>query len=66
MLCGIGMKIQNIPWNIGLHLDKVIFQAKLGTMSDKTKRIMQLVNAVTDELNITEEQKKRQFAVQNL
>ena len=41
------------------HLDKVIFQAKLGTMSDKTKRIMQLVNAVTDELNITEEQKKK-------
>ena len=41
------------------YLDKVIFQAKLGTMSDKTKRIMQLVNAVTDELNITEEQKKK-------
>ncbi len=41
------------------HLDKVIFQAKLGTMADKTKRIMQLVSALADELKITEEQKKK-------
>lgn len=41
------------------HLDKVIFQARLGTMADKTKRIIQLVNAVTEELNLPEEQKKK-------
>lgn len=41
------------------HLDLVIFQAKLGTMASKTKRIIKLVSYLAEELQLTLEEKKR-------
>ncbi|HPS60691.1 MAG TPA: glycine--tRNA ligase subunit beta [Candidatus Cloacimonas sp.] len=45
--------------NWTLHLDNVIFQAKLGTMAEKTKRIIHLVTALAEELQLTETQKAK-------
>jgi len=41
------------------HLDNVIFQAKLGTMAEKTKRIILLVTALAEELQLTDKQKEK-------
>lgn len=41
------------------HLDMVVFQAKLGTMADKTKRIICLTELIAKELNLPSEQREK-------
>ncbi len=41
------------------HLQDVVFQSKLGTLKDKTERVVALANYICEELGLSEPQKSR-------